>query len=153
MPEFDLLQEVGSFLASCRTASLATVCETGEPYGANVQFAVLEGMVLGWVSSGDSVHSRNIERTGQAAMTVYGHNDRPQGIHGVQLRGRASRIEDASAWNTMWEAYTDRFPFVAVDPEFKMMIEKQAFYLFTPEWMRWIDNRRGFGWKVERDLV
>ncbi|QDU71637.1 pyridoxamine 5'-phosphate oxidase family protein [Mucisphaera calidilacus] len=153
MPDFDVIQEVSVFLAACRTASLATVGEQGEPHAANVQYATDGGMNLVWVSSPQSEHSVDIEQSTHVAVTVYGHDDRPQGIHGVQMRGRAERITDNASLNAAWEAYTAKFPFVAVDPQFKVMLEKQAFWRFTPGWIRWIDNRKGFGWKVERELV
>ena len=86
-------------------------------------------------------------------MTVYAHDDRPQCIHGVQMRGRVARVTDAESWNRAWELYTAKFPFVAAHPEFKEMIERQAFYRFVPGWIRWIDNRKGFGWKVEQKIT
>ncbi|MEQ9461935.1 MAG: pyridoxamine 5'-phosphate oxidase family protein [Phycisphaeraceae bacterium] len=152
-PDFDLVQEVSVFLASCRTASLATVGVDGAAHAANVQYTGDGAFGLLWVSSPAADHSQDLEHDQRAAVTVYAHDDRPASIHGVQMRGVVERVEDEGAWNTAWEAYTAKFPFVAVDPEFKVMVEKQAFYRFTPSWLRWIDNRRGFGWKVERELV
>ena len=154
MSESDFVfdEEVGVFLATCRTLSVATVDERGEPYAANVQYAVDDRMRLVWVSSPHAAHSSHVERGGPVAATVYGHDDRAQNIHGLQIRGTAERIADAGEWNAAWELYTTRFAFVAALPQFRELVEQQAFYRLTPTWLRWIDNRRGFGWKVEREM-
>ncbi|WP_428389497.1 pyridoxamine 5'-phosphate oxidase family protein [Mucisphaera sp.] len=151
-PDFDLEREVSLFLAACRTASLATSAADGTPHAANIQYASDGGFRLLWVSSPNTEHSQHTAQNPRAAITVYAHDDRPQSIHGVQMRGTVQPIENPTEWNNAWEAYTAKFPFVAIDPGFKVMIEKQSFYRFTPTWLRWIDNRRSFGWKVERDL-
>ncbi|MFW6335769.1 MAG: pyridoxamine 5'-phosphate oxidase family protein [Phycisphaeraceae bacterium] len=145
-------QEVGAFLATSRTLALATVDEQGHPHGCNVQYAIDDALRMVWVSSPNSTHSRHIERDGRVAATVYGHDDRAHNIHGLQLRGTAERLTDPGECNAAWELYTTRFAFVAALPQFRELLQKQAFYRMTPTWARWIDNRKGFGWKVERDL-
>jgi uncharacterized protein YhbP (UPF0306 family) len=156
MPEesdtFAFDKEVGLFLATCRTASVATVGEAGEPHAANVQYAQDEAMRLIWVSSGDSQHSRDLCAKPRAAVTVYGHDDQASNIHGVQMRGTVETIGDESQWNAVWEAYTAKFAFVAAMPQLREIVEQQAFYRFSPTWLRWIDNRRGFGWKREKQI-
>jgi len=148
-PTRDLLGEVELFLATCRTATLATVDADGSPHAANVQYAHGPGLCLLWVSSPDSQHSQHVQSRADAAMTVYAHDDEAAHIHGLQLHGRVERIEGEAAWNDAWERYTAKFPFVVSMPQLRQAIEGQAFYRFTPNWVRWIDNRRGFGWKVE----
>ncbi|NJL30135.1 MAG: hypothetical protein HC898_00075 [Phycisphaerales bacterium] len=32
-------------------------------------------------------------------------------------------------------------------------VESQSFFCITPMWVRWLDNRKGFGFKVEIDLA
>lgn len=151
-PQFDVEREVSQFLASCRTASLATVDEHGQPHAANVQFAHDDRLRLYWVSSPDSAHSVHVARTGRVALTVYAHDDRVNQLHGVQFRGRVEIIDDPSAWHEAFELYTGKFTFAAALPQVRERIEQERFYRFTPTWLRWIDNRRSFGFKVERDL-
>jgi len=151
--DFVFDEEVGVFLATCRTLSLATVDEHGRPHAANVQYAVDPRMRLVWVSSPKSEHSRHLERDPHVAGTIYGHDDRAQNIHGLQFHGTAERLTDPADCNAAWELYTGRFAFVAALPQFQELLQKQAFYRLTLDWLRWIDNRRGFGWKVERNLL
>ena len=154
MPEWNATidQEVGVFLATSRTLALATVDERSQPHACNVQYAIDDSLRLVWVSSPNSEHSRHIEKDARVAATVYGHDDRAHNIHGLQIRGTAERLTDPGECNAAWELYTTRFAFVAALPQFRELLQKQAFYRMTPTWARWIDNRKGFGWKVERDL-
>ncbi len=152
-------QEVSLFLATCRTAAIATVDDDGAPHAANVQYAHDEDFRLYWVSSPGSVHSENVTRNARAAVTVYAHDDRAENIHGLQLRGTVSTVTDERDgdaphpdWQRVWELYTAKFAFVASSPQLKAAVERQRFYCFTPAWLRWIDNRVHFGFKVEKAL-
>ena len=149
---FSFDEEVPLFLATCRTASLATVGDSGQPHTANIQYAQDAAMRLHWVSSSDAQHSRDLASNPQAAVTVYGHDDQAMRIHGVQMRGTVQTIGDPGLWNEVWELYTAKFAFVAAMPQLRQIVEQQTFYRFTPTWARWIDNRRGFGWNMEKTL-
>ena len=149
--ELALDQEIQLFLAACRTASLATVDDQGRPCAANVQYVSDEGWRLYWVSGESTAHSVNLTARTEAAVTVYAHLDEPESIHGVQLRGQAQAIGGVDAERAL-RLYTAKYPFVAESP-YRDKVLAQRFYRFTPAWMRWIDNRRGFGWKVEKDLA
>lgn len=150
---FDLAAELALFLATCRTASLATVDDHGRPHAANIQYAHDPRHCLYFVSSPESDHSRHIARRPDIALTIYAHNDKPESIHGLQLHGRCQAIEDDPArWNQVWEIYTAKFSFIRSLPQMRKMIEAQRFYCVHPTWMRWIDNRRGFGWKFETTI-
>jgi uncharacterized protein YhbP (UPF0306 family) len=148
----DLEREVALFLATCRTASLATVDEHGRPHAANVQYCQDGGLRLYWVSDPGSAHSRHLDRSPRAAVTVYAHDDRVSEIHGVQAHGLVEVVEDPAQWNEVFELFTAKFTFAAAMPQLRERIEQQRFYRFTPTWLRWIDNRRGFGFKVEKSL-
>ncbi len=148
----DLLKEIGTFLATCRTASLATAGADGTPHAANVQFATDSVLRLYWVSSPDSLHSVHLLARPRVAVTVYAHDDRAPMIHGVQMHGEAKPIVDEGDAEDAFELYTTKYAFAAALPQFREMIEKQRFYVFTPTWVRWIDNRRGFGFRREATL-
>lgn len=160
-PGFVFDQEVGVFLAACRTAALGTCGGDGSPHVANVQYAAAPpapgkssgGFGLLWVSKPEALHSEQLTANPRVAVAVYAHLDDAANIHGVQMRGTAEVISaGGEAWHAAWEAYTAKFSFVASGPQYRAAVEAQAFYRFTPEWVRWIDNRRGFGWKVEKHL-
>lgn len=149
-PEFDRM--IHSFLMTSKTATLATVAADGSPCACNVQYAVDEQLRLYFVSSDKSLHSRNILHDGRVALTVYAHDDRAQNIHGVQLRGHAEALEKADDCNLAWDVYIAKYEFAAALPKFREILEKETFYRVTPSWLRWIDNRKSFGWKLEKDL-
>ena len=149
-------QDVQTFLAVCRTASLATVDRDGTPHNANVQFVphgAGAAFDLWWVSSPDSAHSQHLLGQPAAAVTVYAHADEPEQIHGVQMRGvvDAALTPQDPGYAAARERYAARFAFVDTPP-FDAAFARQGLYRFRTRWIRWIDNRRGFGWKSERTL-
>ncbi|MEM0915211.1 MAG: pyridoxamine 5'-phosphate oxidase family protein [Planctomycetota bacterium] len=150
MNELDLQQEVSAFLAVCRTATLATAGADGTPHAACVQFAADAKWRLVWVSAEGSEHSRHLAERSACAMTVYAHDDRPEHIHGLQLRGSATILEGDQRADAL-DGYRVKYPFVADEP-YASAIDRQGVYRFTPTWLRWLDNRRGFRFKVEQTL-
>jgi len=150
MTDLSIDQQIAAFLATCRTASLATVDARGAPCNANVQYASDDAWRLYWVSAESSAHSVNLRAKPQAAATIYAHMDTPEQIHGLQLRGEAHALDVDDAAQAM-SRYTAKYPFTA-EPPFRDAILKQRFYRFTPTWLRWIDNRQGFGFKRELNL-
>ncbi len=151
MSEVDVLKEIDLFLALCKTASLATSDQEGKPFAANVQIAHAGDLRLMFLSESHTQHAKNLALHADAAMTIYGHDDRPDQIHGLQLRGRCERIENDTRAGLL-EIYFAKYPFAA-EAVFSAIIQKQGVFLFSPTWFRWIDNRRGFGWKFEKSLI
>jgi uncharacterized protein YhbP (UPF0306 family) len=155
MTDHELIQEAGAFLRQWRTASIATVDAGGEPHAANVQFAVDESNEpprLVFVSSLGSAHSEHIALDGHVALTIYAHTDEPWRIHGLQLHGLCERITEPAAKAQAWNIYVKRFTFITTDPMLEARMRGEEFFIVTPTWLRWIDNRRGFGFKREMTL-
>ncbi|MEM9296466.1 MAG: pyridoxamine 5'-phosphate oxidase family protein [Planctomycetota bacterium] len=144
-------QEVGAFLAVCRTAALSTVGADGSPYAANVQFVADAGWRLWWLSSPGSRHSQDVAARPEVSACVYGHDDRAVQIHGVQMTGRADEVAMGSAEGAAalarYRAKLDDA--VSAVSDFDAVLARMRLYRLTPGWVRWIDNRKGFGWKVE----
>jgi len=86
-----------------------------------------------------------VDRRPEVAVTIYAPDDRPEQIHGLQLHGQCIPAPDRSA---ALEVYLARFE-AAREPPYRQALEKQTLYRIRPTWLRWIDNRRGFGWSVE----
>ena len=153
--DFAFADEVAAFLAEHRTAGLATADADGTPHAANVQYAFDPAdFSLWWVSSPGSLHSRHLLARPACAVTVYAPVDDRTQIHGVQMHGRVDpplQLTDAG-WAEAFERYADRFPFVRDDAKMRAAVESQALYRFAPTWLRWIDNRRGFGFKAEAEF-
>ncbi|MFP4145339.1 MAG: pyridoxamine 5'-phosphate oxidase family protein [Phycisphaeraceae bacterium] len=149
IPRDEIERDLRQMLASCRTASLATLAPGGAPHAANVQVVADSQLRLYWVSSPDSAHSVHLARDPRVAATVYGPGeDRPDQIHGVQIGGQAVAVEGPAERERAWRLYAQKYPF-AESPPFREMVDRQRFYRLTPTWLRWIDNRRGFGFSRE----
>ncbi len=146
-PPMDLLQQVSAFLALSRTACLATVDEQGHPHAANVQYAADDALRLTFVSSAGSAHAQHLAARADAAVTVYAHDDRPEQIHGLQAHGRCVAVPDDTR-DAALAGYHAKYPFV-LDPPYRDALARQTAFVFTPTWVRWIDNRQGFGHRRE----
>ncbi|MCC6580277.1 MAG: pyridoxamine 5'-phosphate oxidase family protein [Phycisphaeraceae bacterium] len=151
------LLELTTFLDRWRTAGLATVDEKGNPYATNLYFA-RDGLSLYFVSSLETRHGHHIIRSPKVAMTVYADNDNPMFIQGVQMVGLcvpvfAAPEGDAKHWQRAWDAFTGRFPFAADQPLFREALLQECFFKFTPTWVKFLDSRKGFGFKFEKDLT
>jgi len=109
--DFAFDQKVSLFLATCRTMSLSTCDRSMQPHAANVQYVHDDAWKLYWVSKPDAEHSRQLAENPRVAVTIYGHDDRAEHIHGLQLRGAVEAVGDAdkAEWNRVWELYTGKF--------------------------------------------
>ena len=85
------------FLREQTTFSLATTGEHGQPCVAPLFYIVDKELSLYWLSSRNSLHSRNREHTPRAAATVYRAAGNWREIRGVQLRGTVSMVTDPCA--------------------------------------------------------
>lgn len=128
------------------TMVLAVSLPGGGSHSAPVYFVRGEGFSLYWLSSGDSLHSREIERTGLASAAVFHRSAKWTELRGVQLRGTASRVRKSRA---LIEKYKAKF---RLGGELDLVISRSRLYRLEPRWMRLIDNRRGFGWNQEWEL-
>jgi uncharacterized protein YhbP (UPF0306 family) len=96
-----------------------------------------------------SQHSQQIIRNPRAAAAVYPECEGWRGIKGLQLRGEVHFVDNAEAWDSAWELYREKFPFVR---SLKFIIVKNQLYFFEPSWVRLVDNSMGFGFKKEWQL-
>ncbi len=150
--ENTLVELAHNLLTHSATAALATVDPRGLPCCCNVQFVHRHPWRFYFVSSPHSQHSLNIARSGQVAMTIYGHDDRPDQIHGLQLRGAAEAVTAPDHWQQAWTLYTSKFAFITASEQLSARVRSEQFYCITAFWVRWIDNRHGFGSKCECDI-
>jgi uncharacterized protein YhbP (UPF0306 family) len=134
--------------------TLSTIDPVGSPCAAPVYFVAREQSlnqgITGWrlyfFSVPDSQHAQNITREAQAAAAIYPECRGWQDIRGLQLRGQVKSVAQGHEWEVAWRAYCAKFPFVG---ELKPIVARNELYAFTPEWIRLVDNRRGFGFKQE----
>jgi uncharacterized protein len=136
-------------LWSLPVITLATSDSAGFPHAADVYFAADDEKTLFFFSSADSQHARNFVNNPQAAATIHPLVDNWQEIRGLQLRGEVQAVEPGEEWEKAWGHYLVKFPFAG---DLKEIITQNTLYAFRPQWIRLIDNRRGFGFKEEWTL-
>lgn len=139
------LQRVAAFLDLETTLALATVTSDGLPRVTPL-FYYPQGLRLYWFSSGSSGHSRNLTERPRTAVTVYAPTADWKKIRGVQMRGMAWRVDDPVLRQSMTTAYVARFHLGRL---FAATLSKSGLYCFAPDWVRYIDNSRRFGYKFE----
>lgn len=143
----DLQQLATEILADAPTLALATVDDAGNPHAANVNFYADDALNLYWISHPDSAHSQHIAARPTIASVAYPLFEGPSEIRGVQLHGTATVLPPED-FDTHWPAFITKFPFAE---KFESRARSECFYRLTPTWLRVIDNRRGFGFKLEAE--
>jgi len=132
------------------TMTLATVDEDGMPHAADVYFAANdeEFPTLYFFSQASARHIKNLADHPKAAVTIHPGVAHWQEIHGIQMRGVVEQVTEPVEREAGTQLYMAKFSFTsALKPLFKVNI----LYGFRPDWIRMIDNRRGFGFKEERN--
>jgi uncharacterized protein YhbP (UPF0306 family) len=126
--------------------TVATAGLDGQPHAAAVYFACDEDLNFYFFSDLDSQHSQDIKTDGRAAAAIYPECRDWQEIRGLQLRGTIRGVDQGAAWEQGWDCYLAKFPFVS---ELRGVVARNQLYVFNPIWIRFIDNRVGFGFKQE----
>lgn len=126
--------------------TLATIAEDGQPHSAPVYFAASRDLRFYFFSAPSSRHSQDLEHDPRAAASIYPECAGWQDIRGLQMEGKVQAVEPGAEWDKAWSLYADKFPFVS---ELKEIVAQNRMYVFIPTWVRWLDNRRGFGYKEE----
>ncbi len=143
------LKEQIEDLLAVSALTLATTGLNGAPHAAPVYFAVNKPLRFYFFSDQKSQHSRDLNENPKAAAAIYSESQDWREIHGLQMRGTARRVEPGPEWDEAWEKYLEKFPFVA---KLKGLVAQNELHVFIPEWIRLVDNRKGFGFKKEWDL-
>ena len=140
------LELIAALLREETTLSLATSGEGGAACVAPLFYIVDEEFSLYWFSSESSLHSLNLKRTPRAAATVYRNAESWREICGVQLSGEVSRVTEPGRRASLVKAYCERFKLGRV---FRLALHTSDLYSLRPEFFRYIDNARDFGYKFE----
>jgi uncharacterized protein YhbP (UPF0306 family) len=131
------------------TLALATSDEQGEPCIAPLFYLAGPDLSLFWLSSPNSRHSLNLIRTPRAAATVYRHAEQWREICGVQMRGTVTVIEEPSRRKALIKQYCERFQLGTI---FHLAIGRSGLYAFRPDFCRYLDNSKRFGYRFEVTL-
>ncbi|MFE6691398.1 pyridoxamine 5'-phosphate oxidase family protein [Streptomyces sp. NPDC057743] len=134
------------------TVTLAYADEDG-PQACAVLYAAGEAAdgapTLYFVTATSTRHGRALSEPGaRVAFTVQRDGQEWSGLTGIQGRG-GCRPLSGDEREAGWRVYTARFPFVAADERLRAALERTALWELRPDWLRLIDNARGFGHKEE----
>ncbi len=132
-------------LAETTTLTLATLDPDQTPRATPLYFAFTAGADLVFLSDPATPHAANLARQPQAAVAAYPEPADWREIRGIQMKGVVERLEGADAAGAL-EEFGRRHPFLTEVPA---AWEAMQVYRFRPGWARWIDNRRGFGYRQE----
>lgn len=145
----ELYDRVAAFLDLHYVMSLATHGSDG-PHAASL-FYVRDGLGLVWVSDAESRHSREIAAAPAAAATIAADTAEFATVRGVQMHGRAHRVDDPAEEPRLRAALAARYPFLqrlADAPEaLRAAFGRVGVYRLVPDEVVLIDNSRGFGHK------
>lgn len=133
---------------------------SGRPWAATVFYASDERLALYFVTDLRTRHGRDLAANARVAGTVGPHVTRWDQVFGLQMEGTA-QVLDGSSRKAALQVYLRKFPdvrrmFEAPAGDSERMIAARLrdtpLWRFQPEWLRLIDNSRGFGWKQELTL-
>jgi hypothetical protein len=144
----DLSARIGTFLDAHHVMTLATVGDAGA-HAASLMYA-RKGFTLYWTSDPRTRHSVHLEGEARVTATVAPDYADFRLIRGVQVAGRARRLEGAAA-DAARAALVARYVFLAElasgPPKLRTAFEQAGFYALAPDRITLIDNTRGFGHK------
>lgn len=128
--------------------TLATSGPESEPHAAPVYFAaeLRNPPRLYFFSDPESQHGRDLSQNPSAAAACYPDCRGWQDIRGLQMHGEVRLVKRGAEWDNAWACYTTKFPFVKT---LKAIVARNALYVFEPNWIRLVDNRKSFGFKQE----
>lgn len=122
---------------------VSVLTPSGEPHCAPLYFVRGSGLKLYWLSSAGSLHSRAIGSGAEVSAAVFQRADKWEDLRGVQMRGHARPVRKRRA---ILDHYRTKF---RLDATLEPAVRKSRLYEFSPRWVRLVDNRKGFGWRVE----
>ncbi len=150
-----LPEPVVVFLEQHTTMTLSTVGKDGTPASTPLFYAIMPNGALVFVSEASTEHVQNLRARPTVALAVYKDGQDWQRIQGLQARGQASPLPREQR-EEAWAVYAHRFPFLKMaahgHPQAAALAQALAdvgWYAVRLDWVRLIDNRRGFGWKAE----
>jgi PPOX class probable F420-dependent enzyme len=135
--------EIAAFVASSRTARLATLGPTGQPHVTAMWYALIDG-VLWFETKAKAQKAVNLGRDPRATVLI-DDGQTYDTLRGVSLEGRALVVDDPDAlWAvgvSIWERYTGPYTEQA-RPFVEVMLRKRVAVRFEVERTRSWDHRK-----------
>lgn len=131
-----------------------------KPWAADLFFVSDQTLLLYFISSPGSQHSRDLVENGQVAVTVRGDSPDWFSIRGLQINGRAAVVAEQQR-PAVLALYLEKFaalkaiyqqPANTDEEKIRQRLIDSCFYCIQPRWVRLIDNSQGFAAKQELTL-
>jgi uncharacterized protein YhbP (UPF0306 family) len=139
-------EAIAALLREESTLALATADEHGVAGVAPLFYIADEQLALYWLSSPESLHSRNLQRNPLASAAIFRPTADWRQICGVQMRGPVEAIIDPERRKALVRIYWERFQLSAL---LRPAVGRSTVYALRPQWFRFIDNTRHFGYQFE----
>jgi uncharacterized protein YhbP (UPF0306 family) len=152
-------ESIRNMLEAHNTISLAT-CNDGEPWVASLFFASDPDLNLYFVSDYRTRHARDIEAGGDAVAAVNPDCKLWGDVKGLQIRGVVTQVAGVDRVNAL-RYYLGKFADVKAlfdapkgddEQTIAQRLKAANMYRLEPNWIRLIDNSKGFGYKLEVEL-
>jgi uncharacterized protein YhbP (UPF0306 family) len=145
-----LISSICRYLVRHTTLSLAT-CHEGRPWSTDLFYASDDDCRLYFVSSVTTWHCQHIAANPRVSVSISRQCVGWKDIKGLQLDGVAGVVSEADR-EAVVEIYLAKFPALKKlhqASEILSIFRESSFYRISPEWIRLIDNSKGFGHKDE----
>ncbi|OIR23644.1 MAG: hypothetical protein BEU00_00180 [Marine Group III euryarchaeote CG-Epi3] len=138
------MKEIREFIQKHNTLTLATE-RNHDVFAAAVFYVPVNNCKsLLFVSNPKSDHITNLEYNSKCAVTIQENNLNWEKIKGIQIKG-----EVVNAKEEYWKSYLNVFDYISSNKTLKKAMEKVTLYELKINWVRLIDNSKGFGNKKE----
>ena len=124
--------------------TLATYGTDGPGAAAVFYTPIKKSASIIFVSSPESDHIKNLEKSKKCAATIQDDGLEWKKIKGLQLKGEINQANEK-----YWENYLRKYPYIKTNEELSKALEKVNLYEFRITWARLIDNTKGFGNRTE----
>ena len=141
------MKSAQKFIEMHNTMTLATIGKD-RPSAAAVFYApIKKGKSLVFVSSEKSEHIVNSKNNNSCAVTIQEDGLEWNVIKGIQIKGNIILANEK-----YWNDYLERYDYIKSDSTLSKALEKVKLYELKIEWVRIIDNTKGFGNREEYEL-
>ena len=129
------------------TMTLATIGKDGPSAAAVFYAPIKKGKSLVFVSSEKSEHIINSKKNNSCAVTIQEDGLEWNVIRGLQIKGNIVLANEK-----YWNDYFERYDYIKSDSTLSKALEKVKLYELKIEWIRMIDNSKGFGNREEYEV-
>lgn len=142
------IRKIHGFLQSESTFVLSVTDTDGSVHSSPLLYLVAENLDLIWLSSVDSRHSRCLVFEPRTSVAVFRSTFEWRKIVGVQMEGQSAEVAGPERASLV-QAYCARFELGMIP---SLVVAGSTLYRFRPQWIRYIDNDKHFGYKFELSL-